>query len=448
MIDKNERMFSNKYLLILIVPLLIEVFLSVAVGMADTMMVAQDSEASVAGVSSINTIQNLFVFLFQAFATGGAIIASQYIGKGDKERACFSSKQLMNISFIASIAISIAMLVFRAWIINLVYGDLEDDVYECALSYFVPILLSMPFFAMQSSANAICRTMGKSMITMVVSLIVNIVNIAGNAIFLFSFNMGAMGVGLASLISRIIGATIMCIVICNKSHEIHIEEPFKIQFDFHLIGKILKIAIPSALENTIFNIGKILVSAMIVSLGTSAIAANAVLDNIGTFSNMPGSAISMAMITVIGQCCGAKKFDQARHYGKKLMAIAYISMSSLSLALIIALPYLTEIYNLPPATTELAIKVLRLNLIQSAIFWPLSFTFPNFLRATGDVKYTMIVAIASMWIFRVVFSRIFAINLGMGLEGIYWGMYLDWYCRIVFFIIRYLSGKWEKKTIV
>ena len=187
---------------------------------------------------------------------------------------------------------------------------------------------------------------------------------------------------------------------------------------------------------------------MIVSLGTSAIAANAVLDNIGTFSNMPGSAISMAMITVIGQCCGAKKFDQARHYGKKLMAIAYISMSSLSLVLIIALPYLTEIYNLPPATTELAIKVLRLNLIQSAIFWPLSFTFPNFLRATGDVKYTMIVAIASMWIFRVVFSRIFAINLGMGLEGIYWGMYLDWYCRIVFFIIRYLSGKWEKKTIV
>ena len=448
MIDKDKLMFPNRYLAFLIVPLVIEVLLSVTVGMADTMMVAQAGEAAVAGVSSINSIQNLFIFLFQAFATGGAVVSSQYLGKGDKDTACYSAKQLMNISLTISLLLSIVVLIFRHGTINLVYGTLEDDVYISAVSYFIPILISLPFLAIQNSANALCRTMGKSTITMVVSLIVNLINVVGNAILLFVFNMGAAGVGIASLLSRIVGAIIMFVIVCNKKHVIHVQDPLKFQFDIKMIGKILEIAIPSGLENAIFHIGKILVASLIASLGTASIAANAVLDNIGTFNNIPGSAIGMASITIIGQCCGAKEFEQAKYYAKKLLTIAYLSMISLSIILYVALPWLTSIYNLPPLTTDLAINVVRVNLIQSAIFWPLSFTLPNFLRAAGDVKYTMIVAIASMWIFRIVFSRVFALRMGMGLQGVYWGMYVDWYCRIVFFVIRFLSGKWKSKAIV
>ena len=441
-------MFSNKYLTILIIPLVIEVFLSVAVGMADTMMVSQSGEAAVAGVSAINSIQNLFVFLFQAFATGGAVVASQYIGKGEKEKASFSAKQLMNISIILSVLASGIILLLRKQTVGLIYGDLEQSVFDSAISYFVPILLSMPFLSIQTSANALCRTMGKSTITMVVAVIVNVVNVVGNVIFLFVFDLGAVGVGIASLLSRVVGATIMFVVICNKRREIHIEKPMRFELNFPLIGKILTIAIPSGLENAIFHIGKILVASLIASLGTASIAANAVLDNIGTFNNIPGSAIGMASITIIGQCVGAREYSAAKYYAKKLLAIAYISMASLSVLLYILLPYMTEIYSLPLETTELAISVIKVNIIQCALFWPLSFTMPNFLRAAGDVKYTMVVAIGSMWIFRIVLSRFFALNLGMGLQGVYWGMYIDWYARIIFIGARFLSGKWQEKAVV
>lgn len=447
-IDNKKLMFSNKYLTALIIPLVIEVFLTVAVGMADTMMVSQSGEDAVAGVSAINSIQNLFVFLFQAFATGGAVVASQYIGKGEKHKASFSAKQLINISMILSILASGIILILRGQTVTLIYGDLEQNVFDSAIAYFIPILVSMPFLAIQTSANALCRTMGKSSITMIVSLIVNAVNVIGNAILLFAFNLGALGVGIASLLSRMVGAIIMFIILCNKDRLIHVEQPLKLEFDFSLIGKILTIAIPSGLENAIFHIGKILVASLIASLGTAAIAANAILDNIGTFNNIPGSAIGMASITIIGQCIGAKEYSQAKYYARKLLGIAYISMASLSVLLYILLPYLTKVYSLPPETTSLAISVIKVNIIQSALFWPLSFTMPNFLRAAGDVKYTMIVAIASMWIFRVVLSRFFAINLSMGLQGVYWGMYIDWYARIILIGARFLSGKWQEKAVV
>ena len=447
-IDRNNLMFTKRYLVLLIIPLVVEVLLSVAVGMADTMMVSQAGEAAVAGVSAINSVQNLCVFLFQAFATGGAVVSSQYLGKGDKDKACFSAKQLMNISITVSLTISIIVFILKEQTVNLIYGTLEEDVYASAILYFIPILISLPFLSIQNAANALCRTMGKSTITMVVSLIVNLVNVVGNAIFLFVFNLGALGVGIASLISRIVGAVIMFIVVCDKKKMIYVQEPLKINFDLKMIGKILEIALPSGFENAIFHIGKILVASLIASLGTASIAANAVLDNIGTFNNIPGSAIGMASITIIGQCCGARAYDQANYYARKLISIAYVAMASLSLILYLLLPSLVSIYNLPAETTALCIRVISLNLLQSALFWPLSFTLPNFLRAAGDVKYTMIVAIASMWICRVILSRIFAVNLGMGLQGVYWGMYVDWYCRVAFFVLRFLSGKWKTKTVV
>lgn len=448
MIDKDNLLFSNRYLALLIAPLIIETLLSVTVGMADTMMVAQAGEAAVAGVSAINPIQNLFLFLFQAFASGGAVISSQYLGKNDKDAARYSAKQLMNISITTSLLVCIIFLILRHGTVKMVYGSLEDKVYESAILYFIPILISLPFLSIQYSASALCRTMGMSTTTMCVSLIVNIINIIGNAISLFVFDMGALGVGVASLISRAVGAIVLFAIVCNKKLTIHIQDPFRIDFDFKMIGKILEIAIPSGLENAIFHIGKIFVTSLIASLGTAAIAADAILDNMGTINNVPGSALGMASITIIGQCCGAREFEMARYYARKIMTVAYISMVALAAIQYLAAPSLIALYNLPEETAALALSVVRPNLIQSALFWAMSFTLPNFLRAAGDVRFAMVVTIASMWIFRVGFSRLFVIKFGMGLSGVYWGMYLDWYCRIAFFLSRFLSGKWKEKVVV
>lgn len=447
-IDKSELMFSNKYLASLIIPLTVETFLNVTIGMADTMMVAQAGEAAVSGVSVIDNIQSLLVFLLSAFATGGAVVASQYLGRRDEDKARYSAKQLMNLSISFSLILTIMMILFQRPIIRAIYGTLEEAVFASAIDYFTPILLSLPFFAIQSSANALCRSMGKSTVTMTVSVLVNVINIIGNAIFLFIFNMGALGVGLASLISRIVGAVIMFILILRKDEEIYIENPFKLEVDFKMITKILKIALPSGIENSIFHIGKILIASTVTTFGTYAIAAYAVNNNLGTFSNMPAAAIGLASVTVIGQCCGRGAYDQVYYYGKKLLALAFLTMTSLSIVMHFITPQLVAIYNLSDAATELGIESVRLTLIQGIFFWPLAFTVPNFLRAAGDAKYTMFVSVLSMWIFRVVLSIILGVYLDMGLIGVYWGMFIDWYCRSICFVYRFVKGKWKSKSVI
>lgn len=447
-IDKSKLLFDNKYLVALTLPLIIEVFLSVSVGMIDTMMVSQAGEDAVSGVSVINNIQNLLVFLLSAFGTGGAVVASQLIGKGERDKACFSAKQLMNISIVFSVVIAAVFLIVKRPAVKLIFGTLEPDVFESAIDYFVPILLSMPFLAVQTAGNALLRSMGKSKITMYASIAVNLVNVVGNAAFLFIFDLGSLGVGLATMLSRVIGSVIIFIVLLDKKALLYIDSPLKIEFDMKLIALILKIALPSGVENCIFHVGKLFVASTIASLGTSAIAADAILNNIGTFNNIPGSAIGMASVTIIGQCRGAGEIEQVKYYSRKLLLSAMLSMTAMATLLYFICPHLIAIYNLSQESSDLALSVTKMVLIQGALFWAPSFVVPNFLRATGDVKYTMYVSILSMWIFRVALSKYFAINLSLGLEGVYWGMYSDWYCRMILFMLRFKSGKWKTKAIV
>ncbi len=447
-IDKENLLFSPRYLASLIIPLTIETLLNVTIGMADTMMVSQAGEAAVSGVSVVDSIQSLMVFLLSAFATGGAVVASQYLGRGEEQKASYSAKQLMYLTLAFSLLISVIFLIFRDGTIRVIYGSLEESVFSSATAYFTPILISLPFFAVQSSANALCRSMGKSNITMWVSILVNMINIIGNAIFLFAFNMGASGVGISSAISRIIGAIIMFSLLLRKKEKIHIDNPLKFDIDLRMISRILKIALPSGLENSIFHIGKILISSTITTFGTYSIAAYAVTNNLATFANMPASAIGLASVTVIGQCCGKGSYDQVYYYGKKLLALAYITMGALDLLMFFFTPQLVGIYSLSEEATALAIRCVNLNLIQGALVWPLAFTVPNYLRAAGDVKYTMAVSVLSMWIFRVVLSNILGLYMGFGLVGVLWGMFIDWYCRSICFVQRFIKGKWKAKEVI
>lgn len=447
-IEKSSLMFSNKYLAALIIPLLIETLLNVTIGMMDTIMVSTAGEASVSGVSLVDSLANLFVFLFSAFATGGAVVASQYLGRKDEANASRSAKQLIYLSLSFAFLIAVFLILFRIRIMKLVYGTIENDVETAALRYLTPIAISFPFLAITNSANAICRSMGKSRITMTVSLVMNIINVSGNAILIYGFDMGSLGAGLASLASRITASVIMLIVISKKNQQIRVDNIFKVEIRTDMIKRILRIALPSGIENCIFHIGKILVSSTIASFGTASIAANAVFNSLGTFANIPGTAIGMAAVTVVGQCCGAKKFDQAVYYAKRLLLLTYLLMGATCLFIYISTPFLGSLYNLSDAAYAMAVSYTRLDLIQTIIFWPLAFTIPNFLRASGDVKYTMIVSICSMWAFRVLSAKILGVYFGLGLLGVCWAMFIDWYCRGAFFLFRFLKGKWKEKTVI
>ena len=447
-IDKSRLLFDNRYLKALIIPLLIETLLSVTIGMMDTIMVARVGEHAVSGVSLIDSIANLLIFLFSAFATGGAVIASQYLGRKEERNACFSAKQLMYLSLAFSLAVSLLMLIFRRPVLDIIYGHIENDVMDAALAYFTPIIISFPFLAVLNSCNALFRSMGKSRITMIVAIIMNLINVSGNALFIYGFGMETFGAGLASLLSRMTACFYMVYKVTRPEEQIHVLEPLKFEVDLPMIKRILKIALPSGIENSVFHIGKILVSSTVASFGTASIAANAVFNALSTFANIPGSAIGMASVTVIGQCCGAREYDQASYYGKKLLGLTFLMMGVTCFVIFMLTPELAKLYNLSDAAYGLAVMTIRLNMFQTLLFWPPAFTIPNFLRAAGDAKYTMIVSIASMWIFRVMLSVILGVYLGMGFLGVCWGMFVDWYCRGIFFVTRFLKGKWKTKTVV
>lgn len=442
-----DYLFSKKDLQRLIVPLVFEQALAITVGMADTMMVSSVGEAAVSGVSLVDMFNMLIFSVLAALATGGAVVTSQNIGAKRVEEACRSAKQLLYTVLAASMFIAAFVIVFRLPMLKLFFGSIEEDVMRNALIYLVISAISFPFLAVYNACAALFRSMGNSQITFKVSVIINIINVVGNAICIFVLKMGAAGVAIPSLISRAVGGMILYALLKKPDQTIHfLKEPFHI--DLRIIKKILYIGIPSGVENGIFQMGRVLVVSIISSFGTVQIAANGVANNLDAMGCIIGQAMNLAMITVIGQCVGANDEKQIRYYTKKLLIITYVSTAILGSIVLLGLNPLLSLYGLSEETTRLAYILVMIHNGCAMIMWPAAFTFPNMLRACNDVKFPMVVSISSMFVFRIGFSYLLGVHFGMGAIGVWIAMVIDWICRICFFIGRYLSGKWKKLCLV
>ncbi|MBR6914493.1 MAG: MATE family efflux transporter [Treponema sp.] len=454
--NTSTQIFDKKYLVKLILPLIAEQFLAITIGACDTLMISSIGEAGVSGVSLIDQFSQLMIQLFAAFATGGAVVSSQYLGNRSPENARKAAKQLLYVAVALGLFIIVIAMPLRKQILNMLYGKTEADVMNNALQYFVWILLSFPFLAVYSSSAALFRSMGNSKLSLKVSIVMNAINIIGNAVFIYGVKIGVNGAGLSTLISRIVAAFVMLVLLCSRKNLIYIEKIWKIEINFAMIRRILRVGVPSGIENSVFHIGKIFVQSFMSGFGTVAIAANAISNTIASFSNIPGNAIGLGAITIVGQCIGAGEPKQAKRYGKLLMKATYIAMFCVSFLIFIFAPLIVSAFNLSAESASLTVGVTRTCMAVNVIFWPMSFTMPNVLRAAGDAKYTMIVSNISMWLFRVVFSllisniilRKFPSNTSLALYGVWFGMYLDWVFRGAFFLKRFSGEKWLSKKVI
>lgn len=444
--QERAPLFSADALRRLIIPLVVEQFLAMTIGMADTIMVTSVGEHAVSGVSLVDNISTLLINVFSALATGGAVVAAQYLGSRDEENACSAAKQLFYAIGALSAATMAVCLLFREPILRLVFGQLEDNVMEAAMTYFLLTAISYPLLAIYNAGAALFRAMGNSKVSMLASLLMNIVNIGLNAILIYGADIGVAGAGFGTLFSRLAGAVLMTWLICQHGHRIHIDHLLHFEFRGQLVKKILRIGVPNGLENGMFQIGKLLVLGLVTPLGTSATAANAIANSVAGVVNVPGNAISLSLITVVGQCMGAGDSKQAVGYTKKLMAIVYLAMGTLSVLLFFFAAPVVGLFGLTPGAAVMAIQVLRWCAVFDLIFWPMSFSLPNALRASGDAKFTMIVSMFSMWIFRIGFSYLLVPQIG--LLGVWVAMFIDWIVRAVVFLIRFLSGRWKTKTVI
>lgn len=441
MTEEKKMLFSQDALKKLLWPLIIEQFLAVAMGMADTVMVASCGEAAVSGISLVDSICVLLIGLFTAMASGGAVVAAQYMGRGDKEMVGRASNQLfLAVGGVALLFMAVS-LIFNRGLLNLLYGNVEADVMSAASIYFYIVAVSFPFLGVYNGGAALFRAVGDSKVSMKVSLVANLMNIAGNAILIYGAQIGVAGAALSTLFSRILSA-VMIVVLLTRSDKISMSKSWRV--DTNILGKILYIGIPNGLENSIFQIGKLLTTSLIATFGMVAITANAVTYSIANFQQIPSSAIGVAMITVIGQCIGAGETGQAHYYLKRMIKWAYLCMIMLGIPIILFARPLCSIYHLSPETTDMTIFLLVYNCICCMIVHPLSFAQSNALRAAGDVRFTMIVAIASMWLCRVGMAYILGQGLGLGVIGVWIAMTMDWVVRAFLFTNRVRTGKWLK----
>ena len=446
--DRSHYLFSNRELANLIGPLVIEQLLAVFVGMADSIMVANVGEAAVSGVSLVDNIMILIINIFAALATGGAVVAGQYLGRKDEKSACKAATQLVWFVSLSAVAIMILVYLGKDIILNQVFGHITAEVKGHADIYLLIVTASIPFIALYNGGAAIFRAMGNSQVSMRVSLLMNAINVTGNAILVFGLRIGTAGVAIPTLISRMVAAIVITVLLCNQTRILHIERILKIRFDGRMIRKILAIGVPNGLENSMFQLGKILVLSLVSTFGTYAIAANAVSNAIALFQILPGMAISLAITTVISQCVGANDYEQVRYYLKKLLAIIYVAMVGTVALIFLALPLILKAYNLSDQTAAAATNIIHFHGISAMIIWPLSFDLPAAYRAAGDAKACMYTSIVSMWIFRIGFSYLVGKYMGLGVFGVWVAMVIDWVVRAICFIIRYFNGKWKHGAIV
>ena len=436
--EAGSRMFSNQDLKRLILPLIVEQILAVSVGMVDTMMVSNAGEAATSGVSLVDMVNTLFINIFAAVATGGAVVSSQYLGQRRRDRACQSANQLILITGVISLVIMGLCILFRQGVLILLYGGVAGDVMANALVYLTISALSYPFLAVYNSCAALFRSMGNSKISMQASVIMNIINVIGDALFIFVFRWGAAA---ASLVSRMTACFILLFRLKNKNLDIFIGGRWK--FNLRMVKQILGIGIPNGIENSIFQLGRVLVVGIIAMFGTTQIAANAIANNLDGMGVLPGQAMNLAMITVVGRCVGAGDFDQAGYYAKKMMKITYIVNGLCCIAVILTMPISLSLYRLSREALELGAILVLIHDGCAVFLWPSSFCLANVLRAASDVRFPMCVSILSMIIFRIGFSYLLAVGLGMGAVGVWWAMIADWSVRSALFGWRFASGKWK-----
>ena len=442
-------MFTKRALFTLIWPLLLEQTLSVTMGMADTLMVAGVGEAAVSSVSLVDSLNILIIQILSALATGGAVIASQYLGRKDTENAGRSAAQLYSVLGLSTVAMGILCMLLSRPILRGVFGSIDEDVMRFAQQYFLISAVSYPFIGLYNAGAALFRAQGNSKISMLSSLVMNVVNIGGNAVLIYGFKMGVMGAALASLVSRAIACFAVLYLLQKPDCPLRVDGLRALAPKARLIRQILRVGIPAGIENGMFQIGKLSVSSLTSTLGTAAIAANAVANTTTTFLNIPANAVGMAALTVVGQCLGAGEKDQAVYYSRRLMLFAYCGAWFMNLsAFLFANKFALGLFSLSPEAYAMALEVMVWFNIVSLFIWPSSFTMPNILRAAGDARFTMTVSIVSMWAFRVGFCYLCVLAFHGGLLAIWMGMYLDWAFRSLCFFVRFVRGKWLEQNVI
>ena len=447
-LDREHMMFSNKQLLTLLLPIMVEQLLNSFMGMADTMMVSNVGSAAISAVSLVDSINVLVIQVFTALGAGAAIICSQYLGRGDRESSNEAARQVTLSVLTISTVLSIFCIIFRGPLLHLIFGQVEEAVMDNSMIYFLLTAISFPFIALFDAGGAFYRAAGNSRFPMMISVLSNGLNIAGNAVLIFGLKMGVEGAALSTLFSRIFCAVVIFWNLRKPDQVIVVNHYLKIRPNFPLIGKILSIGLPSGIENGMFQFGKLAIQSSVSTLGTAAIAAQAMTIILENLNGIAAIGIGIGLMTVVGQCLGAGRKDEAIYYIKKLSWLSEAVIIASCLLVFALTKPITMLAGMEPASAKLCFFMISFITIVKPVSWVLSFIPPYGMRAAGDVKFSMITSCCTMWLCRVSLCIYLCRVWGFGPIAVWIGMFSDWTLRAIIFSIRFHSRKWLNHRVI
>lgn len=446
--NNTHHLYNNLDLRKLLIPIIVEQLLSSLMGTADTMMVSNIGSAAISAVSLVDSINILVIQALSALSAGGAILCSQYLGSKNQKEANRSAQQVLFVMVVLSVMLSAFCLLFRDPLLRLIFGEVEPDVMINSQTYFLFTLLSFPFIGLYDAGASIMRSQNNSRNPMIISVISNFMNIAGNAILIFGFQMGVKGAAISTLVSRIFCAVIVIWQLRSDNAPISIRDYFSIRPDFHLIKKILFIGIPSGIENSMFQFGKLAIQSTVSTLGTVAIAAQAMTNILENLNGIAAIGIGIGLMTVVGQCLGANRKDEAIYYIKKLSWLAEAVVIASCLLVFALTKPITIIAGMESASAKLCLSMVTFITIVKPLSWVLAFIPPYGMRSAGDVKFSMITSCCTMWLCRVSLCIYLCRVWGFGPIAVWIGMFCDWTLRAIIFSIRFHSGKWLNHHVI
>ena len=447
-VKKEDLLFSNHDLLILLFPIVLEQLLNSFMGMADTMMVSNVGSAAISAISLVDSVNNLVIQIFAALTTGAAIICSQYIGRNDRKGANRAARQVFLAILAISVGVMIPCLIFRVPLLSFIFGKVTPEVMANSQIYFLITVLSYPFLALFDVESAFFRAGGNSRFPMAVSVVSNLLNIMGNAILIFGFQMGVAGAALSTLLSRVFSMCVVFYALRRDRQQIVLRGYFSIRPDMPLIKKILAIGVPSGVENGMFQFGKLAIQSTVSAMGTVAIAAQAMTNILEMLNGIAGIGIGIGLMTVVGQCIGAGRKEEAKYYIVKLTAIAEAAIIISCLFVLAITKPVVWIAHMETASADMCFRMMIAITIVKPIVWVLSFIPAYGMRAAGDVKFSMILSMLTMWCMRVALCIYLSRVWGFGPMAVWIGMFADWTLRGIIFTWRFLSGKWLQKKVI
>ena len=447
-IDWKNILFNNRTLFWLLLPIVIEQALNSLMGMADTVMVSTVGSDALSAVALVNSINNLVIQIFSAMAAGATIICSQYIGSGNKEESNRAAGQVVLTVLVISLSIATFCIIGGERLLWLIFGTVEDSVMENALIYFMITAISYPFLALFSAGAAFYRASGNSKFPSKISVVSNVINVIGNTLFIYGFKWGVAGAALATLLSRAFCSIVIFYCLRKPRQTIIVRDYLKICPDMPLILTILAIGVPAGIENGMFQFGKLAIQSTVSTMGTMAISAQAMTDIFELVNGIFSNSVGIGLMTVVGQCIGARRIEEAKYYVVKLMGVAQIGvLASCLLVLAITKP-VTWLSGMEPEAAKMCFELVTAMTIVKPILWVGAFGLPYGFKAAGDVKFSMIVSVSSMWIFRVALGIFLVKTYHLGLMAVWIGIFVDWIVRAAIFATRFVSGKWLHDDLV